>query len=342
MAESMEYRYLGRSGLKVSVLSYGNMTTGMGLFTGKKDVYDIAMENHHQELMEKCISLGINFFDTAEIYGTGLSEVYLGNNIKRGNWDRDDLIITTKFNPRSGGIQGNSRKRLRQGINQSLKRLQLDNVDIAYLHRPDKDVPLKEQISALNEMIENDQAYYWGTSEFSAESLSEIFGICEKYGFIEPIVEQCEYNMLSRKRFEVEYAPIFDQYKLGTTTWSPLYGGMLSGKYNDGKIPSDSRFGQNSWDLEKSTEFLQGLGQVASDLGCTQAQLAIAWILKSPDVSTVLFGATSVSQVENNVGAIKVVEKLDQGVLEKIEKLLDNNPAPAMNWRTFTPKAHRR
>lgn len=343
MSEGMEYRNLGRSGLKVSAFSYGNMTSGMGMFHGQKDEYDVSVEQHHLSIMTECINKGINFFDTAEVYGYGLSEVYLGNNLKQGAWDRDELIITTKFNPhpRIAGIQGNSRKRIRVGMQKSLKRLQLDNVDVIYLHRPDHDVPLKEQVSVMNEMIEKDYAYYWGTSEFTSESITEIFSICDKYGWNYPIVEQCEYNMLTRKRFEVEYAPLFDNYGLGTTTWSPLYGGMLSGKYNNG-IPPESRFGKNEWGLDKSVEFLQGLGKIALEIGCSQAQLALAWVLANKDVSTVLFGATSTKQVQENVEALKFVKNLDCGVLKRIEELLDNRPTPNLNFRTFTPGVPRR
>ena len=216
----MEYRNLGRSGLKVSVLSYGNMTSGMGMFKGIKDEYDVSVERHHLDLMTEYIHLGINFFDTAEIYGGSLSEVYLGNNLKQGGWDRDDLILTTKIAPDAdaAGIQGNSRKRLRTAMQASLKRMQLDNVDIVYLHRPDADVPLKEQCSIMNELIENESAYYWGTSEFKPEYLSEIHSICEKHGWTAPIVEQCEYNMLTRNRFEVEFTGVFEEYGTGAHT----------------------------------------------------------------------------------------------------------------------------
>jgi voltage-dependent potassium channel beta subunit len=341
MADSMKYRYLGRSGLKVSALTFGNMTSGMGMFSGKKDEYDVAVENHHYELMERCISKGINFFDTAEIYGGGLSEVYLGNNIRKGGWNRDELILTTKFHPRAGGIQGNSLKRIRAGADQALKRLQLDNVDVAFLHRPDPHVPLKEQVRAINELVEDDKTYYWGTSEFASEIISEIFLICEKYGFAKPIVDQCEYNMLTRKRVEVDYWPLYEEYGYGTMTWSPLYGGMLSGKYNDG-IPKDSRFGQHGWELDKSTEFLKELGKVADDIGCSQSQLALAWCLANKDVTTVLFGSTRVEQIDSNVGALQFIEKLTPEVQARIETLLNNRPDPPMNFRFFTPREPRR
>lgn len=341
MADSMKYRYLGRSGLKVSVLSFGNMTSGMGIFSSKKDEYDVSVENHHYELMEKCISKGINFFDTAEIYGGGLSEVYLGNNLRKGGWDRDDLILTTKFHPSKGGRQGNSHKRLRTGVHKALDRLKLDNVDVLFLHRPDPHVPLKEQVKAMNEMIDQDLAYYWGTSEFPSETISEIFAICEKYGYAAPIVDQCEYNMLTRKKVEVDYWPLYEQYGYGTMTWSPLYGGMLSGKYNDG-IPKDSRFGQHGWDLDVGVDKLRGLGAIAAELACSQSQLALAWCLANKDVSTVLFGSTTKEQIDSNVGAVQFIEALTPEVQARIETLLGTRPDPPMNFRFFMPREPRR
>ena len=185
----MVYRSLGRSGLKVSILSYGNMTTN-----GNNEA-----EQSHFEMTDKCIRAGINFFDTAEVYGSGVAETILGKNLKTGDWDLDDLIITTKLMPSVGKMYGNSRKRLKRGIVNSLERMQLDHVDILYLHRPDNFVPLEEQVRAMNQIIEDDLAYYWGTSQFTPQSLLEIFRICDKYGLIPPIVEQVEYSMLERR-----------------------------------------------------------------------------------------------------------------------------------------------
>ena len=350
----MEYRYLGNSGLKVSVLGFGNMTTGMGFFRGKSDELDPGVEQTHFEMMERCIKAGINFFDTAEIYGLGTSEVVLGRNIKQGGWDRDELIITTKMNPRLTGIQGMSRKRLRSGFAKSLDRLQQDYVDVLYLHRFDYDVPLKEQISFMNECIEKDQAFYWGTSEYTPQQLVECHMICEKYGWTAPIVEQCEYNMLHREVFERDYAPIFDRYHTGTTVWSPLSGGLLTGKFNDGNIPESSRYaGEHpmakmmfhkklGYRPNNGSEMLTGLGGIAAELGCTQAQLSLAWVLKNKDVSLALFGASNLRQLEDNLGAVPVVKQLDQSILDRIEVLLANRPVPAMNFRTFSAGVPRR
>lgn len=349
----MRYRNLGNSGLKVSVLSFGTMASGIGVFSGEKDVLTPELEQNCFECLETCIKSGINFFDTSEIYGLGISEQILGNNLKKGGWDRDELIISTKLMPSCGGIQGNSKKRMRVGICQSLKRLQLDNVDVLFLHRIDREVPLLEQISTINEFIEKDQTYYWGTSDFSASEITEIHLLCEKYGFVPPIVEQCQYSMLSRKIVEVDYAALFDQYRLGTTVWSPLAAGLLTGRFNDGKLPpDDSRAGipltrkrhyeQLGWRENNGAYMLQGLKKIAEELGCTQSQLALAWVLRNTDVSTALFGARKIDYVNENIGAVSVIDKLDKGVLERIEELLVNRPDSDMDFRTFTPRHPRR
>lgn len=337
----MKYKNLGRSGLKVSVLSYGNMTSGMGYFSGTKDEYDISVENHHAELMQTCINNGINFFDTAELYGNGLSELYLGNIIQKSRWNREDLVLTTKFAPRMGGLQGNSRKRLRAAMKASLKRLQQDYVDVVFLHRPDDQVPLIEQVRTMNEFIEKEKAHYWGTSEFDPRTITEIFSICDRFGFVPPVVDQAEYNMLARKKIEVDFVPLYDEFGYGVMTWSPQYGGMLSGKYNDG-IPPDSRFAKQGWSLDKPTDFLKELGKIATSVGSTQSQLALAWCLANKDVTTVLFGSTSSDQIVNNVRALQYVDKLTPEVEQRIETVLANRPEQPTNWRTYAPKANRR
>jgi aryl-alcohol dehydrogenase-like predicted oxidoreductase len=355
MAEGMEYRKLGRSGLKVSRLGFGYMTTGLGILKGKPDVLDPEIEQSHFEMMQMCINAGINFFDSAEMYGKGIADTILGRNLKQGGWDRDELVITSKLNPMFAGIQGMAKKRLRQGFQKSLERMQLDNVDIVFLHRFDFDVPLKEQISTLNEFIENDQAYYWGTSEYNPQQLIECHHLCEKYGWISPIVDQCEYSMLRRDVFERDYAPIFDQYGMGTTTWGPLGGGLLTGKYNDGTLPDigrfndpGSKFGMMIYNKtlgsrpNNGSEMLKALANVAKELNCTQAQLALAWVLKNDDVSLALFGSTNPKQLEENLGALKIVKLLDKNVLERIEEILGNRPVPATKWLTWSPLPYRR
>ena len=425
MADQMKYRNLGLSGLKVSVLSFGNMTSGLGFLADIKDSYDVSIEKNLFALTEKCISKGVNLFDTAELYGEGLSETYLGNNLRQGRWDRDELIISSKLSPRMGGLQGNSQKRLISGIKASIKRLQTDFIDVVFLHRPDDEVPIKEQVKTMNKIVEKGYANYWGTSEFESSTLAEIFSICEKYGYEPPIADQCEYNMLERKKIEVDYTPLFDSYHYGAIAYSPLYGGMLSGKYNNGlsqiKTPSSSsnplasqvkstvkisplhhsptdspseialswcmangyvpamfnynvcdmwknvkdpkavskaigqnvtsssdqsgklgRFEKFGWKLEKNENFLQGLGLLSQEIGCSQAQLALAWSLANKDVSTVLFGATSVDQIEDNLGALRFLDRFTPEFEARIENLLKNRPEPQTDFRTFEPKPYRR
>lgn len=343
--ERMEYRSLGRSGLKVSVLSFGNMTSGWSKET----------EQWSFECTEKVIRAGVNFIDTAEFYGFGIAETVLGRNLKQGGWDRDDLVITAKVNPKGlAGVHGLSRKHIRRSLRNSLKRTQLDNVDILYLHRFDHEVPLEESIRAVNQLIDEDKAYYWGTSEFTPQQLVECHRICEQHGLIPPIVEQCEYNLLHRKTFEVDYVPLYDRFGMGTTVWSPLAGGLLTGKYNDGSIPDQTRFASDEWAIfkiymaerfsprETILPALQELGNIANELGCTQAQLALAWTIKSKDVSTAIFGASRASHCDDNLGALEVSQKLTPEVLERIEVLFKNRPEPGMNWNTWSPKPPRR
>ena len=341
----MQYRSLGRSGLKVSVLSYGNMNTGF--MEGNTEAWSF-------DHLKKCIELGVNFIDTAEVYGYGKAETVLGNDLKQGGWERDDLIISDKLMPNRGGIQGNSRKHIHWGLKNALNRLQLDNIDVLFLHRFDPEVPLLETIRAINDMIDKDLAYYWGTSAFTAQQLIDCHRLCEKHGLIAPIVEQCEYNLTTRKTFEVDYAPLFDLYGMGTTIWSPLAGGLLTGRFNNGSIPEDSRI--NSFGALKSTftqvtnarmekcgvAALQALGTLATELGCTQSQLALAWTLKSKDVSTALFGASKVAQIVDNVGALAVLPKLTAEVLARIEDFMKTRPEAPFDWRTMRPLASRR
>ena len=234
----MEYRNLGNSGLKVSVLGLGYSTTGLN----QTLVESAEFEQRKFEEMKASIDGGINFFDTAENYSNGFSEIILGRNLKQGGWDRDDLIISSKILPSRQGIQGNSRKAMRAVIERSLQRLQLQTIDVLSYHRIDIQTPLLEQISIMNEFIENEKIYYWGTSEYTCSELEEIFSLCEKHGYIPPIADQCQYNMLWRDRLEVEYLPLFDRYKFGTFVYSPSASGALSGRFNEGSIPAGSKY----------------------------------------------------------------------------------------------------
>ena len=300
----MEYRNLGPSGLKVSNLGFGCMS-----------FEDPAKEDVYLEMVKLCLSFGINFFDNAEFYTEGVAETLLGRILKRLNTAREDVVITTKIyfksyhtdlkkHPNTIGL---SRKKIIQSLKSSLERLQMDYVDVVYCSRPDSETPLEETIRAMNWVIEKGWALYWGTSEWPAETIKEAYGICDKLGLIRPIVEQVQYNMVVRERFEVEYGDLFENHKMGSTIWAPLAAGLLTGKYVE-KIPEDSRVGRNpamkgfSYDPHMGTEEKRGkfnekikkLKEVAAKLGCSLPQLAVAWTLKNRDVTVCLLGATKV------------------------------------------------
>ena len=345
-SERMEYRSLGNSGLKVSALCVGTMTSGWG------------SQDHEAwafEVLSKSIAAGVNIIDTAEFYGLGKAETTLGKNLKQGGWDRDDLIITSKFLFKGFGIQGLSRKHIRQGMRHTLERLQMDHSDVLFLHRFDPETPLLESIRAMNWLIDEDYGFYWGTSQFTAQQLVECHRLCDEYGLIHPIVEQCEYNLYTRKPMEVDYAPLFDHYGMGTTIWSPLAYGILAGKYNDGNIPVDTRIAAGDFSSiyqqgfskifakkEEAVASLQSLGKLASDLGCTQAELAVAWTLKNKDVSTAIFGVSRPSQLTENLRAVEVSRLLTAEVLAKIEDIMKTRPDASFNWRAFAPGTPRR
>lgn len=345
----MEYRFLGPTGIKVSVIGFGNMTMD------KKE-----KEDEYFAIFKKCYESGINFYDTAEIYGSNLSEEILGNLIKRLGVPREELVISTKLfrnkweskDPNSTGL---SRKHIIEGIKNSLKRLQLDYVDILFCHRFDHETPLEETVRAMNWVIEKGFAFYWGTSEWPAEKIKEAHGICDRLGLIRPVVEQPQYNMMIREKFEVEYGDLFDKYRMGSTIWSPLCGGILTGKYID-NISADSRLsdpfmkrffwdpymGPNGEKKDQMNEKLNNLKKIAEELGTTLPVLALAWAITNKDVSTCMIGASKVSQIEENLKAVEVYKKLTPELLEKIEKILDNTPATSMNWKSWTPFQKRR
>jgi voltage-dependent potassium channel beta subunit len=275
-SSKMSYRYLGNSGLKVSVLSLGN-------WINTKEDYDsfsLAFQN------------GINFFDTAEIYGLGEAEKSLGEALKKIGARREELVISTKIFKVGNGVNDSflSRKHIIEGLNNSLKRLQLEYVDVVFCHRPDVNTPMEETCRAMDWVINQGKAFYWGTSEWSASQIGEAFVICERLGLIKPIVEQCQYNMMAREKMEIEYVHLFKTTKMGTTIWSPLFSGILSGKYVN-QVPQGSRldlFAENArlhfaaYDNNKQVwdDKLLKLKEIAEKLGFTLSQLAIAWVIK--------------------------------------------------------------
>ncbi len=317
----MNYRRLGRSGLRVSELSLGSWVT-----------YGNQMgESLARECVAAAYDAGVNFFDNAEVYAKGESERIMGGVLSKLGWRRSSYIVSTKFywGLHDGPNERNTlnRKYLRQAIDGSLARLGLDYVDLVYCHRPDADTPIEETVGAMHDMIAAGKALYWGTSEWSAADIMQAWQIAERHHLHKPVVEQPQYNLLARHRVEKEYAPLFRDIGLGTTTWSPLASGVLSGKYNEG-IPPGSRgtIKGYEWLVERLTDpakiaTVRKLAPIASELGCTLAQLAIAWCLKNPNVSSVITGASRPAQVHENMHALGVVAKLTAEVMARIDEV---------------------
>ena len=319
----MEYRHLGRTGIRVSELSLGSWIT----FKNQVNV-DAAVE-----IMAAAYDLGVNFFDNAEAYAKGKSEEVMGAALKKLGWRRGSYLITTKiYWGLFDGVNEKStlnRKRLIEGINGSLERLQMDYVDVLYCHRPDKNTPIEETVWAMHNIIEWAKAMYWGTSEWSAAEIVEAIAIAERHHLHKPVTEQPEYNLFERKRFSGEYVRFYKEHGYGSTTWSPLATGLLSGKYNTG-IPEDSRAGvmKTDWltaavtDQEKLAK-VKALEPIAKELGCTLSQLSLAWCLKNPFVSTVITGASRVEQLQENMKAGDIAPKLTSEILKQIDTIFD-------------------
>jgi voltage-dependent potassium channel beta subunit len=328
----MEYRRLGNSGLKVSALSFGSWVT----FKKQVDV-DLAVD-----LLKTAYDGGVNFFDNAEIYAHGQSEIIMGAALQKLGWSRDTYAVSSKVRwgavpnpkPMQGGL---SRKHIVEACYQALKRLQVEYLDMYFCHRPDPDVPMEEVVRSMNELIQRGLVFYWGTSEWSAQQIMEAHSVARQYNLIPPTMEQPQYNMFERNRFEVEYGRLYDTIGLGTTIWSPLASGLLTGKYNDG-IPDDSRLNLEGYEWlrrlveseegQKRLQSVRDLVPIAEELGTNMARLAIAWTLKNPNVSTVIMGASKVSQLEDNLQSLELVDQLTDDVMEKIETVLDNKPEP--------------
>jgi voltage-dependent potassium channel beta subunit len=330
----MEYRFLGSSGLKVSALSLGAWVT-----YGSQVGEDIAYE-----CMTTAYEHGVNFFDNAEAYASGKAEVVMGNVIRRAGWKRSDLVISTKvfWGGQGPNDRGLSRKHVVEGVNASLERLQLDYVDLVFCHRPDRDTPVEETVRAMNHLIDQGKAFYWGTSEWSADQIMEAALIARREHLVGPQMEQPQYHMFHRERVEREYARLYKEIGLGTTIWSPLASGLLTGKYDDG-LPPDTRAGLPGMEwlrdalvgdaAAENRDKVRRLKGVADDIGCTRAQLALAWCLMNPDVSTVITGASKAEQVHENMKAFDVTGKLTPEVMEQIEAILGNRPPEAPDYR---------
>lgn len=331
----MKYRFLGKSGLKISALSFGSWVT-FGEQIDEKIAY---------ESMKEAYDAGVNFFDNAELYADGQSEVMMGNIIKKAGWKRSDLVLSTKIFWGGDGPndQGLSFKHIKEGTEAALKRMQTDYVDLLFCHRPDKFTPIEETVWAMNQMITEGKALYWGTSEWTAEQIREAYDFARREHLRPPLMDQPQYNMFRRDKVEQEFARLYDDIGLGTTIWSPLASGLLTGKYNDG-VPEGSRLSMEKYDwlrenlleTERGKEKLrkvQKLSKIADAVGVPMPQFALAWCLKNPNVSTVITGASKPEQVIQNMKAIDVVDKLTPQVMEQIEEVLDNKPKSEPDYR---------
>jgi voltage-dependent potassium channel beta subunit len=330
----MEYRYLGKSGLQVSALSLGAWVT-MG---------NQIDENVSYECMHTAYEAGVNFFDNAEAYAHGNAEIVMGNVIKKSGWKRSDLVISTKlfWGGKYPNQTGLSRKHIIEGATASLARLQMDYVDLIFCHRPDIYTPIEETVRAMNLLVNEGMAFYWGTSEWSAAQIMEAYSIARQYDLIPPTMEQPEYNMFAREKVEREYVHLYSEIGLGTTIFSPLASGLLTGKYNSG-IPQGTRVSLDGyeWLLEDFTspqanqniEKVKQLIPIASELGISISQMSLAWCLKNPNVSSVITGASKPSQVSENMEALDIVQKLTPDVMERIESVLENKPEPFSDYR---------
>ncbi len=330
----MEYRHLGRSGLEVSALSLGSWVT----FGNQLD------EKLAADCMHMAYDAGVNFFDNAEAYAHGRSEEIMGQVLRSSGWARPDYVVSTKIfwggdGPNRTGL---SRKHVLEGTEAALARLGLDYVDLVFCHRADLHTPVEETVWAMNLLITQGKALYWGTSEWPATRIMEAYHVARREHLVPPLMEQPQYNMLHRERVEREYAPLYEEIGLGSTIWSPLAGGLLTGKYNEG-IPDGSRATLPGYEwlrsrfegdrAQRQIEKVRRLEPVAADLDCSLAQLALAWCLANPRVSTVITGASRPDQVRENLAAAEVVERLTPEVMERIEAILDNRPAPEQDWR---------
>lgn len=337
--KNMLYRNLGNSGLRVPVFSYGGWLTIGG--TQKGDIV--------KELMQTAFDLGINMFDNAEAYSGGQSEIEMGRVIKELEWDRKEIIVTTKIffgtgNKDKHNTRGLSRKHIIEGLNESLKRLQLDYVDIVFAHRPDTTTPMEETVRAFNYLIDNGKTFYWGTSEWTSHQIQQAMEIARRLNMVGPVAEQPHYSMFTRERFEQEYEPLWRYENFGSTIWSPLDSGLLTGKYNDG-IPEGSRYSDHkegamsanikaleSPEGKAKIEKVRQLTKIAEKLGGSMTSLALAWTLLHNGVSTCILGATKSDQLKENVKALDIYPKLTPDVVKEIEAILDNKPSPPASY----------
>ncbi len=318
----MHYRRLGHSGLKVSEISLGSWITFGSQIT----------EENSMDLVKAAYDQGVNFFDCADVYANGQAETVLGKAIR--NLPREDLVISSKvFYPTSTGPNGRglSRKHITESIDASLKRLNTDYFDLYFCHRFDPDTPIEEVVRSMDDLVHRGKVLYWGTSEWDAGQAAQAYGLARQHWLVPPTMEQPQYNLFHRRRVEWELAPLCKDFGLGLTTYSPLFFGILTGKYNDG-IPDGSRatLEDMGWIRDhispRNIEKVRQLTSLAEELGMTTAQLSVAWILRRKEVSSVITGATHLEQLDENLGAAEMVDRLTDEVLEQIEQIMGEMP----------------
>ncbi len=324
----MEYRKMGNTGLKLSLLSYGSWVT----FSRQVD------DNASDRLMGMAYDNGINFFDNAEAYEGGRSEEMMGRVLAAKNWDRTSYCISSKVffglhgkdnKPNQNGL---SRKHIMEACHAALRRMQTDYLDLYYCHRPDPETPMEEIVRTMNILIEQGKVFYWGTSEWSADEILEAHKVAKELGLIPPAVEQPQYNLFERTKMEQDYLPVFKNHGMGTTIWSPLASGLLTGKYNDG-IPEGSRLALENYAWLKDRmmqddklERVKKLSKVATDMGTSLATLSIAWCIHNPNVTTAILGATREAQLMENLNALNVYTQLTPAIMQEIDGIMGTKP----------------
>ncbi|GAB9476543.1 K+ channel protein [Globisporangium polare] len=342
-AHNMKYRYLGDSGLLVSTLSFGSWVT----FDNQLG-FDKAYE-----ILEHAYKNGVNFFDNAEVYAEGQSEIIMGKCIKqgieRGVWSREDLVISTKIffghkgSKNGPNDQGLSRKHIVEGTKAALKRFDQEYVDLIFCHRPDPCTPIEETVRAMNYVIDQGWAFYWGTSEWNAHDVIEACEIADRLGLARPVMDQPQYHVFERSRVDYDFVNLYKKYKYGLTTWSPLASGVLTGKYNNG-IPEGSRLSLPMYKamlsngLEAKVEKTRKLVDVAKEIGATLAQFSIAWVAANENVSTVILGATSIEQLDENLKALEFIDKITPEIRAKVDEIVQYKPRVLPSAEPFIHK----
>ncbi|GAB4409288.1 MAG: aldo/keto reductase [Bacteriovoracaceae bacterium] len=332
----MEYRNLGNTGLFVSSLSFGTWVTF-------KTQVDLPLSTH---MMELAYERGVNFFDNAETYADGDSEVIMGKSLKELNWDRSTYIVSSKvfWGGKKPTQLGLSRKHVIEACHQSLKRFGLDYIDLFYCHRPDKDTAIVETVRAMDTLIKQGKILYWGTSEWETHQIVEAYEVAERLHLTPPSVEQPQYNLFERNKVEKQFLPLYKKYGMGLTTWSPLSSGILTGKYKNG-VPENSRLSlehlawlkDHFFNEEGQQKLLMAkeLGVIAKELGLSLAKMSIAWCLKNPHVSSVILGASSMDQLNENLDSIDCLPILNDKVMARIENVIKNKPSEDINFKDF-------